>query len=112
MPIQHKNLAAGRWFDLSLMEQLANTGSEVERTIKWKEKGNPSYSDQAFVRALELLDLILNDPKNRKRLKEITRVRELLVDYFCFDNRYQSSDEKWRSYFLSFNYAVRKEKLN
>lgn len=29
MRLVHRDLAAGRWFDLSLVEQLANVGSEV-----------------------------------------------------------------------------------
>lgn len=103
---QHKDLAAGRWFELTLIEQLANVGSEVERTILWKEKNNPEYSQLAFERALELLDLTLADAKNKKRLKELARVREALVDYFAFDNQYSSSDELWRKYFYAFNYAA------
>jgi len=33
MTAMHRELAAGRWFELSLVEQLANIGSEIERTI-------------------------------------------------------------------------------
>lgn len=66
--IIHKQLAAGRWFELSLVEQLANVGSDIERTIQWKKKGDFEYSKEAFLRALELLDLTIADPKNRKRL--------------------------------------------
>jgi hypothetical protein len=46
------------------------------------------------------------DPKNRKRLKEIARVREVLVDTY-FDNQYHSSEKQWYNYFYSFNYAAR-----
>lgn len=105
MNYQHKDLAFDRWFKLSLIEQMANIGSEVERMIKWKTK-NPSYAKLAFERALELLDLTIADPKNRKRLKEITRTREILVDYF-FDNNYRSTEKSWRNYFYAFNYAAR-----
>ena len=105
--IQHKTLAAGRWKELSLCEQLANVGSEVERTILWKAKGNPDYSRKAFERALELLDITIRDIKNRKRLREIVRVREALVDHFYFNNDYQSTDLSWHNYFYSFNYAAR-----
>ena len=38
--IQHKELANGRWSELSLSKQLSNIGSEVSRTIKWQEKNN------------------------------------------------------------------------
>ena len=39
MTYQHKNLASGHWHELSLIEQMANIGSEVERAIKWRNKG-------------------------------------------------------------------------
>ena len=104
--IVHKELAAGRWFEFSLVEQLANVGSDVIRTIKWKNKKNLAYSKKAFERALELLDLIVADPKNKHRLKEILRTREALVDYFIFDNKYSSTDKLWEKYFYNFNYAA------
>lgn len=107
MNYQHKELAAGRWKTLSFLEQMANVGSEVERTIKWKEKGDKEYSNAAFERALELLDLTIADEKNKSRLKEILRVREALADYFAFDNEYKSSDKLWRDYFYAFNWAAR-----
>jgi len=103
--IIHKELAAGRWFKFSLVEQLANVGSEIERTIIWKNK-DINLRNKAFERALELLDLTIADPKNRKRLKEILRVREALADHFVFDNEYNSTDEQWQKYFFQFNYAA------
>jgi hypothetical protein len=97
----HKQLASGRWFELSLVEQLANVGSDTDRAIAWRKKGEREYSNQAFERALELLDLTVADPKNRTRLKELLRVREALVDYFVFDNEYGSTDEFWHNYFFT-----------
>jgi len=85
---------------------MAHTGSEVERTISWREK-NRAYSDRAFGRALELLDLTIADPKNTERLRELCRLREALVDYFCFNNEFSSSDALWHKYFYAFNYAAR-----
>ena len=95
-----------RWFKFSLMEQMANIGAEVGRAINWREK-NKKESQLAFERGLELLDLTINDKKNRKRLKELLLVREMLVDYFCFDNIYGSTDENMNDYFYAFNYAAR-----
>ncbi|TSC78477.1 MAG: hypothetical protein G01um101429_750, partial [Parcubacteria group bacterium Gr01-1014_29] len=34
----HKELAEGRWFQLSLMEQLGNIGSEVGRAARAEDK--------------------------------------------------------------------------
>ena len=107
MTIQHKKLASGRWEKLSLSEQMANIGSEVGRVISWRKKKNYQYSKMAFIRALELLDLTINCRKNKKRLKELTRVREALVDYFEGENKFSSSDELWQKYFLAFNYSAR-----
>jgi len=87
---------------------MANVGSEVERTIKWREKKNAQYSQMAFERALELLDFTVADEKNKKRLKELLRLREMLADYFVFENVYRSSDKSFQNYFYAFNFAARK----
>jgi hypothetical protein len=104
--ICHKELAQGRWFTLSLVEQLANVGADIGRTISWRKKGSKEYSEKAFERALELLSLTIQDPKHKGRLKELVRMREVLIDYFMYDNQYGSSDELWENYFLAFNYAA------
>lgn len=107
MTAQHRELAAGRWCQFSLAEQLANTGSEVERALNWKQRGNAEYSTKAIERALELLDLTIADARHRGRLRELTRVREVLVDYFYADNRFGSSPANWRTYFNAFAVAAR-----
>jgi hypothetical protein len=107
MTLQHRDLASGRWTQLSLAEQMANVVSEIERTISWGRKGRPDFSGRAFERALELLDLTIADAKNRKRLRELLRVREGLADHFFFDNSYQSTQESWQRYFGAFLVAVR-----
>src|SRR5580704_9185721 len=97
----YKDLAPERWFSFSLMMQLANVGTDVERAIQWKAQGDLEGSKQAFFSALELLDFTIADPKNIKRgvLRELCPLREALVDYFMYDNEYKSSDELWSRYF-------------
>jgi hypothetical protein len=108
MKFQHKQQSEGCFCELSLVDQLANIGGEVERAIQWKPKNN-DYSRKAIERALELLYFSIRDVKNRTRLKELTRLRETLIDYFYFDNNYSSSDRLWRTYFKPFYFAARKE---
>jgi short subunit dehydrogenase-like uncharacterized protein len=108
--VQHPSLAAGRWQTFSLMEQLANIGSEIERALNWRNKNNSEYSRMAFARALELLNLTIADPRHRRRLKEITRLREALLDFFLGDNEFHSTEKSWRSYFYGFAYASALEK--
>jgi hypothetical protein len=106
MSYYHKQSAAGRWQQFSLVEQMANVGSDVHRMISWRDR-NAETSRLAFERALELLDLTKADPKNRRRLKEICRVRELVGDFY-FENQYGTTDEFWENYFYAFNYAARR----
>lgn len=109
MIVQHKELAAGRWEEFRLIEQMAHVGSEVERALNWKVKNNLGRSAKAFDRALELLDMTLDCPRNRPRLKEIARAREVCVDFFRGENEFVSSADSLRKYFLQFACAARKE---
>lgn len=105
--IIHKNLTNGQWQKLSLFEQLGNIGSEVSRSCEWQNK-NQERSEQAFFRALELIDLTICDVRWKKRLKEILRVREVLCDYFVGENAFNSSKESLDSYFYQFAVVARK----
>ncbi len=108
MVFQHKELEAGRWGRLSLVEQLANIGSEVERALNWRAKNNPDYSFRAAERALELSDLSLASAKRFPHLKELARMREILADYFYGSNEYGSTEVSWKKYFSPFTYAARR----
>jgi hypothetical protein len=102
----HPELARGRWQAFPLVEQLANVGSEVERALDWAARGNPEYSNRALERGLELLELTIADPRHRHRLKELTRLREVLLDYFAGENEFGSSQRSWRRYFQPYSMAV------
>jgi len=109
MSVEHKELALGRWEQLSILEQMANIGSEVERALNWKARNNADYSRRAFERALELVDLSLAAAKKFPHLKELARLREALVDYFEGNNEFVSNEQSWKGYFLSFACAARRD---
>lgn len=109
MNLFHKSLK-NRWNRFSLIEQMANIGAEVSRAINWRKKGKEKIWKNAFYRALELIDFTVDDPKNKNSLKEILRVRELLVDYFMGNNLYQSTDEEWNKYFYFFTFAAARKR--
>ena len=96
-----------RWSELSFMQQMANIGSEVERSLNWQVKQNIDYSQKAYERALELVDLTLDCVTSFSRLKELARMREAAVDYFSGTNQFLSTESSWRKYFLNFSYAAR-----
>ena len=109
MNIQHQDLASGRWHDMSFVLQMANTASEVERSLNWQAKENKQLFQKAGERAIELMSLTITDPKNKSRLKELARSRELFTDYLFGDNEYHQTALSWRSYFSKFTFAARRQ---
>jgi hypothetical protein len=105
---QHQSLANGRWYSLSLSEQLGNIGSEVNRAIK--ARGDITRFNHAVERGLELFDLTLSDPRWRKRLKEIARARELFCDAAWGSLEYNTSLEDLDAYFYYFALAARMQR--
>ena len=91
-----------------MAQQLGNVGSEVSRALKWRSS-NPQIAQRAVARALELIDLTLDDPRHRSsvaRLREICRAREVLVDFFAGTNQYGSTEVTLRKYFDAFAVAA------
>ena len=106
MAYQHASLAAGRWQTLSLVEQLANVGSEVARMRRWEGR-DPVSCEKAFVRALALLDLTIQDQRWTGRRKELTRARELLCDAMLGGQDYNGDLAGLDRYFFHFAVAAR-----
>ena len=103
--IQHSSLADGRWFTLSLAEQLGNIGSEVNRAIR--SRGKKQRFDNAVYRAFELFELTISDIRWRRRLKELTRAREFLCDAVLGGAEYGTTLEDLNKFFYYFAYAAR-----
>lgn len=111
MTLMHKDLAAGRWFELSLVEQMGNIGSEVGRASRWQNKDEKAFNG-AVARALELFDFTISDPRWReqKRLKEIARAREVFCDAVLGGKEYGTSLADLDRYFFQFALAARQGK--
>jgi hypothetical protein len=104
----HSASIVERWFTFPLVEQLGNVGSEISRALKWRAR-NPEIAKGALHRALELIDLTLDDPRHREsvaRLREICRAREILLDFFVGPNQYGSTEQTLQRYFDAFGVAA------
>jgi hypothetical protein len=88
------------------MEQLGNVGSNVARAVRWYGK-DPQRCQQAFERALELLDLTIADRRWNGRRKELTRARDLLSDARFGGHTYGSDFTSLDRYFFHFAIAAR-----
>ena len=111
MTTYHPDLAAGRWFTFSLAAQLGNVGSEYERALNWKKRGDKDRFEHAFARLLELLDLTISDPRwKNHRLKELTRLREVICDELYNEVSEFIHPSDLRQYFLCFGILARSER--
>ena len=111
MTTYHPDLASGRWFTLSLASQLGNAGSEYQRALLSKKRGDKVRFDHAFARLLELLDLTIADPRwKNHRLKELTRLREVVCDELYNDIHEFIHPSDLREYFLYFGILARSQR--
>lgn len=99
---QHQDLAHGRWFTLTLAQQLGNIGSDFDRALYWKQKGHERLFASAAARTLELLDLTLADRRlNSPRRKEMARLRDEVCRELFVSNNVNESSHSLQRYFLS-----------
>lgn len=105
----HADLAAGRWESLTLVEQLANVGSEVDRAIKAHEAGRADRRDAAVDRGLELFDLTAADQRWRgPRRREVLRARDEFCALFWDEHEQPGAAASLSRYFLHFAVAARR----
>ena len=104
----HSDLAAGRWQLLTLAEQLAHVGSEVDRAIAAREAQRADRFEKALARALELFDLTVADDRwAGHRRREILRSREEFCRLFFDDNPPPGAARTLSAYFLRFAVLTR-----
>ncbi|HEX5466308.1 MAG TPA: hypothetical protein VFW92_06500 [Candidatus Limnocylindrales bacterium] len=99
----HASLAAGRWFELDIVEQMANIGAEVGRARRAMDSGDSERFARARARCLELFDLTLADQRWLDgRDKEVRLAREEVCDLLSGERTYHSDPALVDRYFLSF----------
>ncbi len=108
---QHESLAEGRWAQMSFSSQMANIGSEISRAIKAKKRGKHDRMTNAVERALELMDLSIlcaakaasyDNTAAKSHLRELTRARAEICDFFLDNNKYGCTDTVIMKYYDAF----------
>jgi len=97
---------------MSIYEQLANIWAEVGRSINNKNSWNIQRFDESIQRAYELFDMSIDDKKfrNTPKLKEILMIKELVWDYFFWDNEYKSDKNFFDRYFFEISVIAQEER--
>ncbi len=107
MTNEHLESARESWAKYSLVQQMANIGSEVSRALRAKD--NPSRYWGAVTRALDLFYLTVEDPRWKGHLREILRVRELFAAASLGSDEFKTSLEDLDRYFDCFAWLARAE---
>lgn len=108
MPIR-VGLTTDRWAALSLAEQLANVGSEVDRSVAAWQAQRADRFERALARALELFDLTAADRRwHGHRRREILRAREEFCRLFFDADSPPSAVDMLKKYFLQFALLARR----
>lgn len=80
----HKNLTQKQWNNFSKSKQILNIASELLRSKNWLDKKDNKHLQNSLERALELVDLTINDRKKWRKgsLRELLRFREALSEFY------------------------------
>jgi len=91
-----------KWREMTIFEQLGNITSEISRAISWEKKGDLTLKNNALERALELINLTLDNKNLKNGLKEIARLQELVADNYAEEKTYDVSLEDLYNCLLPF----------
>ncbi len=103
--LTHLESVRPSWTKFSLIEQLANIGSEVHRAVL--AKNNKARYWGAVTRALDLFWLTIEDPRWSGRRREILRARELFAAAALGSDEFKTSLEDLDDYFDPFTWLAR-----
>jgi hypothetical protein len=103
--LDHLESVRPSWAKFSLIEQMANIGSEVSRALR--SKGNQTRHWGAVTRALDLFWLTIEDPRWKGRRREILRARELFAAAALGSDEFKTSLEDLDRYFDCFTWLAR-----
>lgn len=98
-----------KWQKMSFAEQIGNIGSEISRVEHWQKMKESKNKKESFYRVLELIDLTLKDWRLRFRLKEISRLREIVCDLIMDSNVYDISFKDVENFYLPFAIMARRK---
>ncbi len=101
-----------RWAKLPLLEQLGHVGAEIHRANNWEQKKDKTSRNNALERAIDLMDLVLNNVKLHHRTKEITRLREVVCGCYTDSGENTTSLPLLDNYFLALAVYARNQKFS
>ena len=96
-----------KWQKMTIFQQLGNIASEISRAIGWEKKGDIEAKKNALERALELINLTLENKNLGSGLKEVARLQEFVADNYANNQSYKVDLSSLYDYLLPFAVASR-----
>lgn len=75
------------WEKFSKEEQILNIAAELSRAKFWLKEKNKEHFLACLNRALELVDLTINASRYQKDLRELSRFRDVLAQFYIDENK-------------------------
>jgi len=80
---QHKSMTLERWSFFSKGQQILMIANEINRVKNILLKNNSDDINSSYERALDLIDITVQDSKWGNNLKELLRCREFIGMLYC-----------------------------
>lgn len=97
------------WQQLTIYEQMANIGSEVNRIFAWQQKNKVDPAQQATKRAVDLVEQTATDPKNSNCKKELRTLKQLIIKMSRPPiDKAETQPQTLINFFLAYGLAVRR----
>ena len=78
----HKDLTFDKWIKQSKQAQIMNIGAEISRAQNWQNLKQREKVKECIERALDLLDLTVQDPRWGSKLGDLLRIREAFSSFY------------------------------
>ncbi len=97
----------GRWYTLTISQQLGNIASEFARFRTSFERGEDAHTAPAFARLREIVRLTVEDPRWESRRHELERLDESIRHLGGERSEFEVSFDDIESYLLPFAVLAR-----
>jgi len=76
-----------KWQKFAKEEQILNIAAELSRAKFWLKENNREQFSNCLDRAFELIDLTINASRHQRDLKELSRFRDVLAQFYVDQNK-------------------------
>lgn len=96
----HRNLTPEKWKSFPFYKQILMIGTEIARAGKWIEKEDFEEAKYCYERAIELIYLTVQTIEEKRRLREILRLKEAILSFYIKNPTLKENDNLLKTLLL------------